>query len=79
MQGRDKACIIVSFVRSNDHASIGDLLTDWRRINVAVTRAKHKLIMIGSRKTLSLSPVLKKLIDFAQERLWFERLPAVTR
>jgi len=51
-QGRDKEIIIISLVRSNDARSIGELLKDWRRINVAFTRAKTKLLVIGSRETL---------------------------
>ncbi|KAF4635818.1 hypothetical protein G7Y89_g2281 [Cudoniella acicularis] len=51
-QGRDKEVIILSLVRSNDNGSIGELLKDWRRINVAFTRAKTKLLVIGSRETL---------------------------
>ncbi|TQS35884.1 hypothetical protein Golomagni_03681 [Golovinomyces magnicellulatus] len=51
-QGRDKDVIILSLVRSNDARSIGELLKDWRRINVAFTRAKTKLLVIGSRETL---------------------------
>jgi DNA replication ATP-dependent helicase Dna2 len=54
-QGRDKECIIVSLVRANDKGLVGDLLTDWRRINVAITRAKHKLVFFGSASTLSVS------------------------
>ena len=52
-QGRDKPCIIVSLVRSNDKFIVGELLRDWRRINVAFTRAMCKLIIFGSHKTLS--------------------------
>ncbi|KAK0443455.1 AAA domain-containing protein [Armillaria borealis] len=51
-QGRDKDCIIISMVRSNDDGSIGDLVKDWRRMNVSFTRARSKLIIFGSRKTL---------------------------
>jgi DNA replication ATP-dependent helicase Dna2 len=51
-QGRDKEVIILSLVRSNETKSIGELLKDWRRINVAFTRAKTKLLVIGSRETL---------------------------
>ena len=51
-QGRDKEVIILSLVRSNGGKSIGELLKDWRRINVAFTRAKSKLLVIGSRETL---------------------------
>jgi len=51
-QGRDKEVIILSLVRSNEAKSIGELLKDWRRINVAFTRAKTKLLVVGSRDTL---------------------------
>ncbi|TRY90563.1 hypothetical protein DNTS_002676 [Danionella cerebrum] len=51
-QGRDKSIIIVSFVRSNAEGNLGELLQDWRRLNVAITRAKHKLLMLGSAATL---------------------------
>ncbi|XP_030475354.2 DNA replication ATP-dependent helicase/nuclease JHS1 [Syzygium oleosum] len=64
-QGRDKDCIIVSFVRSNkegNHCN-SSLLGDWHRINVALTRAKKKLIMVGSLGTLSKLPLLKLLIE----------------
>ncbi len=51
-QGRDKEVVVLSLVRSNEACSIGDLLKDWRRINVAFTRAKTKLLVVGSRSTL---------------------------
>jgi DNA replication ATP-dependent helicase Dna2 len=65
-QGRDKPVIILSFVRSNTKGKVGRLLEDFRRLNVAVTRAKCKLIMIGSYSTLYngsdiLKPVLKRV------------------
>lgn len=44
-QGRDKEMIILSFVRSNIEGHVGKLIKDWRRINVAITRAKSKLIV----------------------------------
>ncbi|KAM7223995.1 hypothetical protein V8F06_000468 [Rhypophila decipiens] len=51
-QGRDKDVVVLSLVRSNEQCSIGELLKDWRRINVAFTRAKTKLLVVGSRSTL---------------------------
>ncbi|KAG0333074.1 Tripartite DNA replication factor [Podila horticola] len=44
-QGKDKDCVIVSLVRSNNDQEVGELLKDWRRINVAFTRAKKKLVV----------------------------------
>lgn len=49
-QGKDKSCIIMSLIRSNDGQNKNDLVTDTKRINVAMTRAKTKLIMVGSCK-----------------------------
>jgi len=63
-QGRDKSVIVLSFVRSNQKGNVGRLLEDFRRLNVAVTRAKCKLIMIGSFSTLySGSEVLRPVLD----------------
>ncbi|KAJ2826894.1 DNA replication endonuclease-helicase Dna2 [Coemansia sp. 'formosensis'] len=61
-QGRDADVIFVSWVRSNSHQAIGELLRDWRRINVAITRARLKLIMVGSRSTLQRSPLLAAML-----------------
>ncbi|KAI3377816.1 hypothetical protein L3Q82_008954 [Scortum barcoo] len=70
-QGRDKSVIILSFVRSTaEEGSIGELLKDWRRLNVAITRAKHKLLMVGSATTLKrYAPVEKLLTHLQQENM----------
>ena len=78
MQGRDKDCILISFVRSNDDDSAGNLLADWRRINVAITRARHKLVLIGSGSTLSSVPMLKHLLDLVKLRDMHLQLPATS-
>jgi DNA replication ATP-dependent helicase Dna2 len=60
-------------VRSNAACNIGDLLRDWRRINVAFTRAKTKLLVIGSRETLKGSgegEMLARFIGLIEERGW---------
>ncbi|KAH0517040.1 DNA replication ATP-dependent helicase/nuclease DNA2 [Microtus ochrogaster] len=62
-QGRDKSLILVSFVRSNKDGTLGELLKDWRRLNVALTRAKHKLVLLGSVSSLLRFPPLEKLFD----------------
>ncbi|KAL5148049.1 DNA replication ATP-dependent helicase/nuclease DNA2 [Glycine soja] len=69
-QGRDKDCILVSFVRSTENPTscAASLLGDWHRINVALTRAKKKLIMVGSRRTLLKVPLLKLLIKKVEEQ-----------
>uniref|UniRef100_A0A671L0Q7 DNA replication ATP-dependent helicase/nuclease n=1 Tax=Sinocyclocheilus anshuiensis TaxID=1608454 RepID=A0A671L0Q7_9TELE len=66
-QGRDKSIIIVSFVRSNPEDNLGELLQDWRRLNVAITRAKHKLLMLGSAPTLRRYAPLEKLLCHLQQ------------
>uniref|UniRef100_A0A672NBB4 DNA replication ATP-dependent helicase/nuclease DNA2 n=1 Tax=Sinocyclocheilus grahami TaxID=75366 RepID=A0A672NBB4_SINGR len=66
-QGRDKSIIIVSFVRSNPEGNISELLQDWRRLNVAITRAKHKLLMLGSAPTLRRYAPLEKLLCHLQQ------------
>lgn len=66
-QGREKEVIIISLVRSNPDEEIG-FLEDLRRLNVAITRAKRKLILVGDAKTLSSHPVYKKLIDYIREK-----------
>ncbi|KAI0654950.1 Dna2-domain-containing protein [Cubamyces menziesii] len=74
-QGRDKDCIIISMVRSNDDGLIGELVKDWRRMNVSFTRARSKLIIIGSRKTLQGAPLLSEFFDLMESRDWILTLP----
>ncbi|GAM83565.1 hypothetical protein ANO11243_015530 [Dothideomycetidae sp. 11243] len=61
-QGRDKDVVLLSCARSNKDSNVGDLLRDWRRVNVAITRARSKFIIVGSRKTLMGDELWKKLI-----------------
>jgi DNA replication ATP-dependent helicase Dna2 len=68
---------------------VGELLTDWRRMNVAMTRARSKFIMIGSAATLRVCactsaqthlyqsvPFLKDLLDYIDIHGWLIRLPS---
>lgn len=61
-QGRDKECVVISFVRSNAQQEAGRLLANWQRINVALTRAKSKLVMVGSASTLARVPMLAAML-----------------
>lgn len=54
----------------------GSLLRDWRRVNVALTRAKHKLLLIGSSSTLRHAPLLQCLIDMLKSRQQVFNLPS---
>ncbi len=74
-QGRDKEVVIVSLVRSNEARNVGELLNDWRRINVAFTRARTKLLVVGSRSTLAGNELLKTFVDMADARGWTVDLP----
>ncbi|KAL0964691.1 hypothetical protein UPYG_G00327630 [Umbra pygmaea] len=79
-QGRDKGVIIVSFVRSNSEGKLGELLKDWRRLNVAITRAKYKLLMVGSDPALRrYAPLEKLLCHLTQERMISFTLLVVSR
>ncbi|KAK4547339.1 hypothetical protein LTR36_000995 [Oleoguttula mirabilis] len=74
-QGRDKECIILSMVRSNEAGIVGDLLKDWRRVNVALTRARSKLIVLGSRRTLVNNELLARFLNLVDRRGWAMDLP----
>ena len=59
-QGQERDIIVVSLVRSNDEGQIG-FLRDLRRMNVAITRARMKLIIIGDQSTMTSHPFYRKL------------------
>jgi DNA replication ATP-dependent helicase Dna2 len=73
-QGRDKEVILLSLVRNNPGAQAGSLLADWRRVNVAITRAKCKLLVVGSARTVSSVPLLAHFVRLVEERGWMLRL-----
>lgn len=75
-QGVEKPVLLLSFVRSNEELSPGQLLEDWRRINVAITRAQKKLVMVGSAQTLRQIPLFEELLNIVQGKDWLVRLPA---
>jgi len=65
-QGREKDMIIISCVRSNEHQGIG-FLSDPRRLNVALTRAKYACIVVGNPKVLSRHPLWNHLLHHYKE------------
>lgn len=66
-QGLDKQCIIVCLVRSNEKQEIHEIMRDRRRINVAFTRAKHKLIVLGSLTTHHHHYPIRQFIDLIRQ------------
>ncbi|WP_257448640.1 AAA domain-containing protein [Archangium lipolyticum] len=65
-QGREKDAILVSLTRSNSEGQLG-FLTDLRRINVALTRARRHLFVVGDSATLSGNPFYSRFIESTQE------------
>jgi superfamily I DNA and/or RNA helicase len=68
-QGREKEAVVISLVRSNTEGEIG-FLADVRRMNVALTRARRKLLVVGDSATLSIEPFYVRLFEY------FERIGA---
>ncbi len=52
----------------------GRLLADWQRVNVAITRAKTKLLLLGSASTLSTVPLLRQMLELLRARGWYLQL-----
>ncbi|SPC64806.1 related to DNA2 - DNA helicase [Ustilago sp. UG-2017b] len=79
-QGRDKDVILVTFTRANFSTAIdaagntGELLNDLRRLNVTLTRAKKKLVMIGHSATLKSSTVIKPLLSLLERERWITEI-----
>ena len=65
-QGQERDVILISFVRANEDGQIG-FLNDLRRMNVAITRARMKLIILGDASTLTKHPFYKKLYEYISE------------
>ena len=65
-QGQEKEVIILSLVRSNDDGDIG-FLKDYRRMNVAITRAKEQLYVIGDSATIGADPFYNAFLTYVEE------------
>lgn len=66
-QGQERDIIVISLVRSNEEGQIG-FLRDLRRMNVAITRARMKLILIGNRQTLCRMPFYRRLAAYVDSQ-----------
>jgi superfamily I DNA and/or RNA helicase len=66
-QGREKEAVVISLVRSNKDGEIG-FLSDERRMNVALTRAKRKLIVIGDSATLGGHEFYGSLLEYFEQQ-----------
>jgi len=66
-QGQERDIILISLVRSNTKGEIG-FLSDTRRMNVALTRAKRKLVVIGDSSTLSIHPFYHAFFDYMDDK-----------
>ena len=64
-QGQERDIILISLVRANDEGQIG-FLRDLRRMNVAITRARVKLIILGDASTMTRHPFYKRLYDYIE-------------
>ncbi len=64
-QGQERDIILISLVRANDDGQIG-FLSDLRRMNVAITRARMKLIILGDASTMTRHPFYKKLYEYIE-------------
>ena len=64
-QGQEKDVIFISLVRANEKGHIG-FLNDLRRMNVAITRARMKLVILGDSRTLKKHSFYRKLIEYIE-------------
>ncbi|MEQ9229812.1 MAG: DEAD/DEAH box helicase family protein, partial [Cyclobacteriaceae bacterium] len=64
-QGQERDVVYISLVRSNDRGEIG-FLKEYRRLNVAMTRAKQRLVLVGDSATLGSDAFFNKMIDYVQ-------------
>lgn len=77
-QGQEREVIAISFVRSNDKSEVG-FLGDIRRTNVAMTRARKKLVMVGDSATLGSHSFYTDIIDFVQANGFYKSAFEIVR
>ena len=65
-QGQERDVIFISLVRANEDGQIG-FLNDLRRMNVAITRARMKLVILGDATTLAQHPFYRKLMQYIRQ------------
>lgn len=66
-QGQERDMIFISLTRSNEQASLG-FLREYRRMNVAMTRAKHHLVVVGDGATIGQDPYYQSLLEFCESQ-----------
>jgi predicted DNA helicase len=66
-QGREKEAVLISLTRSNDASRVG-FLRDVRRLNVALTRARRKLVVVGDSTTVGSEPVYGTFLEYVDQR-----------
>lgn len=66
-QGEERDVIYISLVRSNERQEIG-FLSDLRRMNVAITRARKKLVVIGDSSTIGANPFYKSFLEYCEKQ-----------
>lgn len=77
-QGQERDVVLISLVRSNDEGQIG-FLRDLRRMNVAITRARMKLIIIGDRETMTRHPFYRRLWEYVEDIRQSSEAPSEAR
>ena len=77
-QGQERDVVLISLVRSNEEGQIG-FLRDLRRMNVAITRARMKLIIIGDRETMTRHPFYRRLCEYVEDIRQSSEAPSEAR